>query len=421
MKAIRTYWMFFGSIVLGILIWTITYAILPVRPMEPIKVETILFILCCYLALILGFFAFKFSNIGQSNLRFNYQKVIKLVLVVVFLSFLIRWYDLFFIRDLSFKNDLKFNRILNEENFRQNQIILVLASILKSLYFFPFVICIRLKLSPKKLYVIASYMILFFPIVEAVLKGNRKPIFEIFIIVVFTIIAYQKSEINFKKISIGLLSIVFLMAISMFMLFKREKLSENIDGTFYKSLFESRYNEILKPTDESLKYFQSDKKSSILKLFAISGMHTGQYITHGLFEFNHIVDMDNLPIGYGQYNFSTIPKFLNKTNLSTIETSNPSPRGFVYLTFFGAHYLDFRWFTLVFMFLLGILQKFLNEKARSSFIYSPILIYFLIINVFLMILSYTREAGIYPIFGFVFIILLLRIFEKKLYEKGISS
>jgi hypothetical protein len=421
MNFIKAYWLFFGSLCLGLLIWTLAYLLLPLVAVESLKTETILFVISCYLAIIVGFTSFNFSKRSKNKINYNTQKILKLLVLLVVISFLLRWYDLFVIRNLSFTNDLKFNRVLNEENFKNPQVLLILASILKSLYFFPFVICLKSKIRFPKAYIMGSYFILFFPLVEAILKGNRKPIFEIFFIIVITIIVYKGKRINLKKIGVGMLSVVFLMAISMLILFKREKLSKNVDDTFYMSLFEGRYNEILKPSDAAINYFRSNKHPKILKLFAMSGLHTGQYITHGIFEFNHIIDNDSLPVGYGVYNFSIFPKFLNKINFTSSEIANPSPRGYVYLTQFGSFYLDFRWFTLVFMFLFGVIQKYIYQKSSQSFIYSPILMYFLIINVFLMILSYTRGAGIYILFAFLFLLLLIRIFEKKLHEKSFSS
>lgn len=420
MKIIKSYSLFFGSIGFGLLIWMLSYIILPLTPVEPLKAETVFFIGACYLALVVGFLAFNFHRDTSKKYVLSHKKTVKLLLIIIIASYLLRWYDLFYIRDLSFINDLKFNRILNEKNFKENQVLLIIASVLKSLYFFPFVICIRSNLSHKKFYVLASYLVLFFPIVEAVLKGNRKPFFEIFLIVAITVIAYQRKQINFKRIGLAVLAVFLMMTISMLILFKREKLSENLDAKFYESMFESRYNEILRPTEKAINYFQNDENSVVSKLFALSIMHTGQYIAHGVFELNHIINMDNLPITYGKYNFSTIPKFLNKTNLANIEITNPSPRDYVYLTLFGSFYIDFRWFTPVFLFVFGVLQKYIYQRALQSFIYTPILIYVLIINVFLMILSYTRGAGIYTFFSFVFLLFLLRIFEKNLYEKSVG-
>ncbi|WP_417212964.1 O-antigen polymerase [Bizionia sp.] len=421
MNLIKTYWLFFGSLTVGLLIWVLAYMLLPLEAVQPIKTKTILFIVSCYIAIIAGFVMFNFKTITNQRITYNNQKVVKLLLIIIVVSFALRWYDLFVNRNLSFANDLKFNRFLNDDNFKQNQVLLIVASVLKSLYFFPFVICIRANLKRPKFYIIASYIVLFFPLLEAILKGTRKPFFEIFLIIVFTFIAYQKPKINFKRISITVIAVVILMSISMLILLKRENYSENFDDTFYKSLLESRYNEILKPTDAAINYFETTNHSQLTKLYVMSGLHTGQYITHGAFEFNHIIDIDSLSIGYGMYNYSIIPKFFNKISLSSIPIANLSPRKYVYLTQFGSYYIDFRWFSLVLMFLFGVFQKYIYQKSFQSVIYSPILMYFLIINVFLMILSYTRGAGIYVLFGFLFLLFLLKIFEKKLHEESISS
>lgn len=188
MNLIKTYWLFFGSLTVGLLIWVLAYMLLPLEAVQPIKTKTILFIVSCYIAIIAGFVMFNFKTITNQRITYNTQKVVKLLLIIIVVSFALRWYDLFVNRNLSFANDLKFNRFLNDDNFKQNQVLLIVASVLKSLYFFPFVICIRANLKRPKFYIIASYIVLFFPLLEAILKGTRKPFFEIFLIIVFTFI-----------------------------------------------------------------------------------------------------------------------------------------------------------------------------------------------------------------------------------------
>lgn len=422
MNYIKQHWLFFGSLFLGVVIWGVTFLLLPAEPVEPIKIKTVLFICSSYLMLILGFISFKFKRDQTINYNYDPTKTLTLLLIIIFASYALRWIDLFYLRDLSFSNELKFNRSLNDSNLNKSNMLFIIASILKSIYFFPFVILIKSKMKLKKLPAILSYLCLLLPILEATLKGNRKPVIEIFLIVIITLFVFGKRKVNLSKVLIVVVSFVLIMTISMAMLFKRENLSKSLDTVFYEKLLGGRYNDILKPKPETIVYFKDEKKQKALKFYAITAMHTGQYLTHGVFEFNHIIDDDSIPTTYGKYTFVTIPKFINKTRIfNKIEYSNPSPRGHVYLTTFGGFFIDFRWITLIVMFFIGAIQKYVYQKSKQYFIYTPILIYFLIINVFLLILNYMRGAGIYPLISFIFLLLILKLARKTIHEKSIGS
>lgn len=421
MAHIKTYWQFYGSILLGILIWVFTFAVLPVHVVEPFKLKTFVFIFLSYAMLMAGFNAFNFKT---KSFQFQYKssnKIIKILLIVIVISFLLRWYDLFVIRGLSFANEVRYNREINDLNFEKFGLLFIFASIFKGISFFPYILCVSTKLKPKKILVTLSYLCLFLPIIEAILKGSRKPMFDIFVVVIFTFMFFYK-KLNLKKVFAMVIVFAVLMTLSMSMLIKREIKLTDFNDTFYSMILESRYNELLKPKECVKSFLEDDKISDSQKFYAFTFLHTGQYITHGVFEFNHIIDYENLPITNGKYIFSTVIKFLNKTKLfNEIVNKNPSPREYVYLTAFGVLYIDFRWFTVAFMFILGVAQKYLFQKSKQSFIYMPILIYFLIFNVFLLVINYLDNAGLYPIVSFMILLSILYIFNKNTYEKSTGS
>ncbi len=422
MNYFKSNYLFFGSIFLGLFIWLFAYAFLPVNPTEEIKTGTIVFIVANYLALIIGFSLFKFKTKHpvEVNLK-NLNKFLTLLLVVIFVCYLLRWYDLFSIRDLSFNKSLKENRILNDYNYHKSNLILLFASVIKSAYFFPFVIAVSLKQKPKKIVLVFAYIALMLPFLEAALKGTRKPFFEIFIIILFSIILFKKRKINLKKIGIAIASFVLLLFISMSMLFKRE--SKNLGNDyFYSQLLESRYNDMLSPKEGVKDYFYDKNNPEYLKFIGITALHIGQYLTHGAFEFNHIYNKKNLSIANGSYTFVAVPKLINKTGLvKKIEYPNPSPREYVYLTAFGGFYIDFRWFSVALMFLFGVFQKYVFNKSEQFIIWRPLTIFFLIINVFLLIINYLRGGGIYPIASLFLFFIFLKISGLNLYEKSTSA
>lgn len=422
MNYFKSNYLFFGSIFLGLIVWFLVFAVLPVNLSEEIKTGTIVFIVANFLALILGFSLFKFKTTHpvEVNLK-NLNKFLTLLLVVIFFCYLLRWYDLFFIRDLSFNKTLIENRILTDYNYHKSNLILLFASILKSAYFFPFVIAVSLKQKPKKTVLVLTYIALILPFVEAVLKGTRKPFFEVFIIILFSIIIFEISKINFKKVGVAIVGFVLIIFISMSMLFKRESKSLGNDF-FYSQLLESRYNDMLRPKEEVRDYFYDKNNPEYLKFIGISALHIGQYLTHGVFEFNHIYNKKDLAVTNGGYTFIAVPKLINKTGLvKKIQYSNPSPREYVYLTAFGGFYIDFRWFTVAFMFLFGVFQKYVFNKSEQFIIWRPLTIFFLIINVFLLIINYLRGGGIYPIASLFLFFVFIKISRLNLYEKSTSS
>jgi hypothetical protein len=370
----------------------------------------------------LGFICFNFKNkISKIPKNIIESKYLSILLFVVIISYLLRWFDLFYIRELSFTNEFKENRVLSDLNYNKSNVLLIIASIFKSLYFFPFVLISLLKPKPKQIILILSYISIVLPFVEALLKGTRKPFLEVFIIVFTVLFIIKKNKINTYKIGLTLIAFIMLMIVSISILFNRLNEKSNKDD-FFTHLSEGRYNDMLTPTKPVKEYFNNPNKPKSAKYFLIAGLHTGQYFTHGLFEFNHIISNPKLPITYGSYTFATIPKLINKTGVfNKIKYHNPSPRKHVYLTAFGGLYIDFRWFSIVLMFLFGVFQKYIFQKSEQLVIWTPVLIYLLIINVFLLTINYLRGAGVYPIISAFLFFILIRTSGQELYEKSSNT
>ena len=419
MEFIKTYRLFFGSIVFGVLLWAATFLFLPVEVIEEVKIKTILFIVSCYISLGLGFTLFKFGSNLRGSIT-DFSSFFKYLTIFLMLCFVLRWIDLFTLRDVSITNEAIKNRNLSNINNHNSNIVFVLASIFKSLYFFPFIIALKNKYR-FNFYTICALVLLVLPLLEAFVFGNRKPFFELFLILIISIYYYKKPKINLKNISIVTVSVFVLITISMSVLLSREdgrKGSRNVRS----EIVNGRYNDILKPKEDVLSFVEDTTVSSIKKDYALIIMQSGQYITHGFFEFNHIIDRSDLKVTKGAYMFYPFLKFFNKLGLSNqFQNVNPSPRAYVYLTAFGGVFLDFRWFTVLFFFLFGLFQRFVYDKSFSNIIHSPLLIYLAIINVFLPIMNYMRGAGLYPFVGFVFLSVAHYYFLKKSNEKSTNT
>jgi hypothetical protein len=338
------------------------------------------------------------------------------------MSFIIRWIDLFIFRELSFDNAFKENRSLNSQNSFRSNLIFQLASVTKSLYFFPFVILTILKVKNKKNLLLAAYILLAFPIVEAFVFGTRKQLVELFLIIIITLSVSNKFTLNFKQVFAVSLSSIFLLTISAYILYDRERKISPQGENFYNEILSSRYNDKVKPKGYVIDFFNSPDNPYIFKHYILSILQFGQYYVHGLFEFDHIISMKKPEISYGKHTFYTIPKFYNNLGLfKNVDLRNYTPREYVYITFFGGIYLDFRWLGLIFFSLFGLVQKYVYQKSKSNIIYYPLWIYLLMINVFLLSFNFLRGSGLYPFFGFLIFFALFQIFQYFVNEKSFNT
>ena len=97
--------LFLKSICIGILIWCSFYIFTPVNVINPLSSEAIWFILLNYITLILGYFLtdLLFKKKTHSNtISKKSEEFIYVVIGLLLFSFVTRYIDLFFIREVSF-------------------------------------------------------------------------------------------------------------------------------------------------------------------------------------------------------------------------------------------------------------------------------------------------------------------------------
>jgi hypothetical protein len=415
---------FFWSLIIGVLLWITIFICLPVDVAKTFQPETFIYIIASYLCLVAGFAFFDFSKFIEKT-HDNYignSLILKSIIAIVIISYLLRWYDLFIIRELSFYYEPKYNRILNYENSIKSNILFSLGSVLKSLYFFPFVLSFAKSNKGNKALLVFPYLLLLFPMVEAILIGTRQPFFVVFLIIFITVLVTKSFKPNFKNVSIFFVSIFLLLSLSMFILFQREVKADNTSDSFYSELLSGRYNDMVPPKDFVIDFFESPDNPELLKYYSMSLLQFGQYIIHGVFEFNYLLSREQTQLAFGKHTFYPLLKLYNQLNIfEKVELKNYTPRGYVYITFFGSMYIDFRWFGLLSFFLFGNIQKYIVQKSKSNFIYKPLMIYFLMINVFLLSFNFLRGAGIYPIFGLLVFLILFQIFQSLINEKSFNT
>lgn len=416
--------LFYKSLGLGILLWLFIFLITPVDVMEGLKIKTIAFIVLSYLSLVLGFWVIpskKFQRSSKDNTKGKLW-VFNVLVVIVILSFVLRWIDLFFYRDITFGVDPKSNRLTNLGNFGRSNILFILPSILKGLYFFPLVLWLFDAINGlKKQHLIFSILVLCLPIVEAIVFGTRKPFMEILLIVITTIVVSGNFYFSIRKMLAFVAAFILVLVISVTILFQRESVGVQEKNEFYERILSAEYNKILKPKESVVSYIKDNSSNETLRMGALILLQTGQYFVHGLYEFNHIIDND-IPTTKGAYTFYPFFKLVQKLEGKDVFVhNNPSPKKIVYLTTFGGFFIDFKWFSLAVFFVFGIFQKLAFAKCTQDYFYLPIVIYFLIINVFLLAINYLSGQGIYPFVAFGLLLGTFVIIEKRIHGKSINT
>lgn len=409
--------LFLKSLFIGVLIWLSFYMLTPVNVINPLSSEVTWFILLNYLALILGYFLtnvlFKrkklFINLQNKSERFIY-----VIITIACLSSIIRYIDLFFLREVSFFNSISTNKynLAQEDKF---SITLGLLSVFRFLYFVPYLFYVVEKRNNKKLLFLCLLLFLI-PIIEGALRGSRRLIFEPIGILITIICIYNFSKLFSKKtILITILGTIFTVFISNFIL--KERIQENQEKAFLEKIYTAPYNDLL-PLKSETKEFLTQNKNPWIGKATFTLLHTGQYILHGVYEFDHL--QKTVPFKRkGMYNGFIVVKLLNKLNLTNIpldSLTNPTKR-VTYITFFGGLYLDFGWFSLIVMFFLGGIQKVIFHCSNSNNYFKPLLIVVVFSNVFLLVFNFLRAEMFVFIFIYLLTLFLFYLTKKKLQHK----
>ena len=410
---------FFLSISLGVVCWLLVFIIFPIKVVFPISSEVVVYILLSYVSIITGYLVVpdgKYSK--HSNQTIIGPPMIKVLILVVLLSFLIRYIDLFIFRGVRISYPIAQNRMLIDAN--TPKFIFILVSVTRYLFFVPILLLFQSKIKSKKLLIFCLFLFLL-PFIEGVIRGSRNSFFYPSILLIFSLLYYKK--IKFKKLHVGILllffSVLFLMATG---ILKKREIIKQQD---YQNFNLAMYNDFLKPKKSILNRIYSSENIKTKQLL-ISGLQTGQYYTHGVFEFDNLVRTyhknDSLNFQFGKYNFFNFIKFSNKLGITQLDLSkiqNANPRGYSFITFFGGLYIDLGWYGLIFMFFFGAFQKHLYDQVQRQRIeLLPLLIFFLFLNFFMLSFNFLRGNGVSMIMASLMFILVVYIKNKRILKNN---
>jgi hypothetical protein len=406
--------LFLKSLLIGVLIWVACYIFIPVNVINPLTSEVIWFIILNYLFLIFGyFFANKFlkkekNKVGVQNIQLPISSF-SILLFLIYFSSIIRYIDLFFVREISFFNSISTNKynVAQDANF---SLFLGVLGGVRFLYFVPYLFYIIEKRNNKKILILCVLLFLV-PLIEGYLRGSRRLFFESIGLFITITCVYNFSKLFSKKIIfIGVFSLILSVFFSNFVL--KERVIEKKGISFFEQIYNSPYSELL-PLKPKAKQFILKNKNNFIGSASFSSFHFGQHILHGVYEFDYAIK-ENADKKFGMYNGFILIKFLNKlgfTNIPLESLMNPTGR-VTYITFFGGLFLDFGWYSLIIMFFYGVIQNYFFVKG-SKFNYSkPVVIIFIFTNVFLLTFNFMRAQMLLVIMSYLFIITIFHYYNK---------
>lgn len=401
---------FYSSVFGGLIMWFFVFLITPVSIVNPLALETIAFAFLNVMALVIGYVIVPKKKEKTFVKRIFSNRFIYTIIAIVIVSFGIRYIDLCVYRELKITNTIAENRRLagaTNPNF-----IFIIASVLKQFFFIPVVLYLSNKKENKLLFYFTILLFLL-PFLEGYMRGSRNSFFFSFVFLLLILFYFKKISFNKQQIAIYVSVSIALFVSATSLVMQREGNEKKKNVTIL--IDDAIYSDFLKTHTPVKNKIISIKKTKAQQL-AISALQFGQYYTHGFFEFDNLVkhyQQEQLQPQKGKYMFFTITKFLNKYNLTKVNLDKVQmihPRGFTFITLFGGLYLDFWWFSLIFMLIFGMLQKKLQQKIRSGFNeYMPLFIFFLFLNFFMFTFNFIRGQGTYNVIVCLFLILAIKL------------
>ncbi|MGB0357163.1 MAG: hypothetical protein ACPGC2_00395 [Flavobacteriaceae bacterium] len=400
MKAKSYTSIFYTSLFLGIFVWTISIALVPASPLTPPLKETLLFFALSYLAVILGYHFAPKSHFRSGTIAPSINSI-RIVTHIVLCAFLIRFIDLFYYRGMSIFNTVFQNRALVQTPLYFYEIPFKLASILKACYFVPLILVLTAKKSISIRTSFLSKLTFALPLIEALLLGSRKTIFEMAILLFIILVIYSKASL--KKWIIICVSVACASLSFTTYILKQRVTIEYASERGRNELMTSRYNDLL-PLNESFKnHLINETKNDFEFNLKLIVAHYGQYINHGLFELDNIFKSKNsFDYALGRHTFSQLMKPLSLD-------ANANPRRYTYVTFFGALFLDFGWWSLVFFIIFGGYQKRVFTGGDKNLLDRAILPYIVMINISIPVMCAIRGSGLYPFLGTFFLYFVVKL------------
>ena len=391
----------------GVLFFLGMWLIAPVAPVDTLTVDSVGYIVVCIVSCMLGTIMLKPKK-KYIFISYDYQKVSRIYRLLIMLSFfavVLRLFDIFVARGQGVGLD-SFGENMDSLQQHESSLSSIIAALFYYVPFLPvFMNMIFPSVASKKSKILAFVLFCFIGI-GAIITGSRNAFLDPLLLLAFLyLFTRNKIHIKLKNIVvITLLCSIFLMISSV--LFIQRLTVQN------KTVFESTesstggYSDKVPPKDYYINLMGDNENNPAVLGLLFAYAQTTQYAIHGLWEFP--IEKENIDKHeyrtYGASTFWVIDKFLYKFGIG-IDPEIPhkyNARPGIWSTFFQNWYMDFGWWGVLWMFVLGLFVKLIWNKIRyeQNIFYLPLLLFFMLVFMYLMQLNRFVGTGTYALVSF---------------------
>jgi hypothetical protein len=381
-------------IISGFVLWVVLFFTSPLTVQISLNLEAFLFIFFSVFSFLLGTLLVKKRRFPLKTLKSKrtLYNLFRIILIASIIGIVFKYYDRFLIRGITFSLDFFNNREIMEE--ASGNIIGIIGSILSPFSLFPLFLYWKYQLKMPVVIRFIIYSIFVLQVSDSILLGSRSSLFVTFIFLMFYLIYFKKIKIEFKNIFVTIFFVIAFILFLNYIFIERTKIFAG-DNTYSVVLSESNFNYTLTASQDFKDSFEN--QTPLFQNLLFTYISTIQYYSHGMFEFCYLYENFKRDHFFGLYTFSLYYRFLNKItgrNVNLNHLQNPAPRTGVFTTLFGPLYLDFGWFTLPFMLLLGFFSKLIFYKACAGEDPAVLMYFYLAILILLApVFNFINGAG----------------------------
>ncbi|WP_420194203.1 hypothetical protein [Marinobacter sp. GH_1] len=253
-----------------------------------------------------------------------------------------------------------------------------------------------------RLFVIVLF---FIPAIEILFIGSR----GIVLVTLFILFFYTRFVFKVKTLSVVILSIVGVALFYVSGMILLNRLEAHGISPLY-SAFHSNYAFTLVPSSLGASLAED---GGIFSVFYFVIINFAQYYLHGALEFSFLLDnFEEYDHQFGVYTFSVIAKFFG-VSVGPDFLESASPRSGIYTTILGPLWVDFGFFSFLFLSAWAMVMTLCYYKFRSGKIeYLPLYSYMSAVVFFAPVVNLIQSAlGVYILVSFVTTILSVKVFR----------
>lgn len=395
---------YFGPIyvaLFGLLVWIFIFLSSPLIVVHPINAESTTLLILSYFAFAFGVKliynkSFQLKRLQTARRRKIFRNVATLACIGILSSLI----DTFLLRGMSLSNSILENREASE-NLGGN-IVSIIGGLLSPSLFYLYVFNLKHKVYNGIKFALAFGLLFALFLLNSYVLGSRSAVIISVFILIFSHFMILNKVIRIKQLLVGSILIGGLFLFSMKTFEKRTK--EFAGSKIYDiALKKSAYNFTLAPSDDYMNKFRDLSNSE--KSLSFAKINVAQYYLHGFFEYSYLVENFRSEHTLGEYTFNLYFRMLEKVSFGTLELRSDIgvPRVGVFTSLFGPIFIDFGWFTPIFMFVLGGLSKLYYNGAKQGDIGFTLVYAFIGLTIFFAPVFNGLQAagGLYILTNFV--------------------